>query len=155
MDIEAIVTRSEQDHVFVKVNEKPGGCGRCHESGGCSSGALTQIFRRHGCREFRLRNDIGARVGDKVKVSLADGVTLQASLVVYLLPVLCILVGAWIGTWLAGESGSDALATTGAIAGFLLSLVLVALYRRRHAANVLAQPVLSRIDSRGDACLHR
>ena len=144
MDIEAIVTRTEQDHVFVKVNEQPGGCGRCHESGGCSSGALTQIFRSRSCREFRLPNDIGAREGDKVMVSLADGVTLKAALAVYMLPVLCILLGAWVGTWLAGPAGSDRLATLGAVTGFVVSLVLVAVYRRRHAANAMGQPVLSR-----------
>lgn len=144
MDIEAIVTRTDQDHVFVKVNEQPGGCGRCHEEGGCSSGALTQIFRSRNCREFRLPNNIGARDGDKVMVSLADGVTLKAALAVYMLPVVCILLGAWLGTWLAGPSGSDRLATLGAVTGFIVSMVLVAVYRRRHAANAMAQPVLSR-----------
>lgn len=145
MDIEAVVTRTEEGHAFVKVSENPGGCGRCHEEGGCSTGVLTQIFKRQSCREFRLPNDIGARQGDRVLVSLEDGATLKAALAVYMLPVVCVLAGAWIGTWLDGGRGSDLMATVGACAGFVVSLFLVGVYRRRHAAGTLGRPVLSQL----------
>ena len=45
MDQEAIVARVEGDHAYVEVGGTGGGgCGRCHETGGCQSGGLGQLF---------------------------------------------------------------------------------------------------------------
>lgn len=144
MDIEAIVTGLDRDHALIKVSENPGGCGRCGEPGGCSTGVLTQIFRKQSCQIFRVPNDIGAREGDKVMVSVADGVTLQTALAVYFVPVLLVILGAWIGTALAPENAGDARALIGAGLGLVVSLVFLGWYKQRQAGLGHSQPVLTR-----------
>lgn len=143
MEIDAIVSRTEEGFAYVKINEKPGGCGRCHESGGCASGALTQVFKRQECREFRLPNDIGAHPGETVRVSLPDGMTLRAAFWVYVLPLLGLLLGAGWGAWLDAGRG-DLRTLLGALSGFALAILFAILYRRRHQGGV-SQPSLSRI----------
>lgn len=140
MEMQAEVTGVEEGYVLVKVSGE-GGCGRCNETGGCNSGVLTQIFGRKSCRIFRLPNAIGAAVGDQVVLSVADGVTLKTALAVYMVPVLMVLLGAALGTWW-GE-GQDLPALAGLLAGLLLSVAFVALFRRRMVAQG-SGPMLAR-----------
>ena len=142
MEMQAEVTAVDGGYVLVKVSEHGGGCGRCNEAGGCNSGVLTQVFGRKSGRVFRLENSIGARAGDRVVVSLGDGVTLTTALVVYMIPVLLLILGAWLGTWLGG--GEDLPAGLGAGLGFLMALGFVALFRQRMAADGASLPVLAR-----------
>lgn len=140
MEQEAIVARVEGDQVYIEVGRDGSGCGRCHEAGGCRSGLFSQMFRL-GPRQFRMANSIGAAPGDRVVVRMAEGATLRAALLVYLVPVIFLVAGAFFGTAL-GE-GSDAVAVVGALLG-LAGGVLVGFVLRRGAAGEAAQPVLVR-----------
>lgn len=142
MEMQADVTAVEGGFAQVKVSGG-GGCGRCHEAGGCRSGVLTQFFGRNTEQSFRLPNAIQARVGERVVLSVQDGLTAKTALMVYIVPVLGVLFGAAVGMGLAGHSG-DAPALLGAGAGLLLSLLLVARFRRHAARNAQFQPVMVR-----------
>lgn len=141
MDQEAIVARIEGDHAYVEVGSS--GCGRCHETGGCQSGILGQLFSGKP-RQFRIANRIGAVPGDRVVVSVAGGATLHATLLIYILPVLFLLLGAVAGTTL-GEN-SDAAAALGALAGLAIG-VLAGLTLRQARIGRIAEPVLIRRSS--------
>jgi len=141
MEMQAEVLAVEGAHVLVKVSEHGGGCGRCNEAGGCNSGVLTQVFGRRAGREFRLQNSIGAAIGDRVVVSLQDGVTLKTSLAVYMVPVLLVILGAALGTALdKGDLGAG----LGAGLGLAAALVFVAHFRRRMAGDESSHPILTR-----------
>lgn len=143
MDQEVIVTRVEGDHAYVEVGAT--GCGHCHETGGCQSGILGQIFSRKP-RQFRIANRIGAEPGERVVVRLADGETLRAALLTYVLPVLSLLLGAIAGTALGEAGNNDASAALGALAG-LAGGVLAGLTLRRSRIGKITEPVIIRRSS--------
>lgn len=142
MDQEAIVARVEGDHAFVEVDGAGAGCGRCHETGGCQSSILGQLFRSKP-RLFRIANPIGAVPGDRVIVRVAEGAALRAALLIYALPVLFLLLGAAFGTALGDEGSNDAAAALGALAGLSVG-VLSGLTLQRAPIGKVAKPVLLR-----------
>jgi sigma-E factor negative regulatory protein RseC len=68
-------------------------------------------------------------IGDTVEIDVPDDVILQASVMVYLVPLLMLIVGMFLGSWLSpGDPG--------AIFGGLLGLLAGAGIVRWHAAHV-------------------
>ncbi|MCK6383570.1 MAG: SoxR reducing system RseC family protein [Rhodocyclaceae bacterium] len=139
MEQEAIVAGIEGEYAYVQL-DVGGGCGRCHETGGCQSGILGQLFGSQP-RRFRISNRIGAKPGDRVLVRVADGVPLRVAMLTYLLPALFLLFGAATGTALRGDS--DAWAALGALTGLVIG-VLAGLTFRRSLMDALPEPVLVR-----------
>ncbi len=92
-------------------------CGDCAGKSSCSTmGAWTE-------RALRLRsaNAIGARVGDRVEVEVADRHLLIASLLLYGLPLLALFTGGGLVMWIAVRMGFSAdggflLGATGGVA---------------------------------------
>ncbi len=145
MDQDAVVARVEGDHVYVEVGGTGAGCGRCHEAGGCQSSILGQLFSSKP-RQFRMANRIGAVPGDHVVVRVAEGATLRAALLTYLLPVLFLILGAVAGTALGDAASSDTETALGALAGFVIG-VLSGLTLRKARFGRIAEPVLIRRSS--------
>lgn len=114
-ETEATVVALQGDEAVVRT-EKQGGCGRCHEPGGCGGQSLSQMFCAKP-REYALLNTIAAEVGDKVVLGVPDGVLNRTALLAYVLPVVGVLLGAIGGRALAG---SDSAAVVGAAVGLLL-----------------------------------
>ncbi len=141
MDQEAIVARVEGDQAYVEVGEGAG-CGRCHEAGGCQSGVLGQLFR-FGPRHYRIANSIGAVPGDHVIVQVASGSTLRAAMLIYVLPMVCLLLGAVAGTAVGGDGDNDAAAAMGALLGLAVG-ILSGIVVRRCAIGRVGDPVLVR-----------
>ncbi|MEZ5616289.1 MAG: SoxR reducing system RseC family protein [Rhodocyclaceae bacterium] len=139
MDQEATVARLKGDHAYVEVGGN-GGCGRCHEAGGCQSGLLGQLFSAKP-RQFPIANHIGAMPGDRVVVRVAEGAALRAALMTYILPIFFLLLGAAVGA-ATGRNG-DAWTALGALAGLAVG-VLAGLTFRRARVGKIAEPVLVR-----------
>lgn len=143
MEQEAVVARVAGKHVYLVVGG--GGCGHCHETGGCQSGILGRLFRSEP-RQFRMLNSIGAAPGDHVLVRVAEGATFRAALLTYFLPVLLLLLGAIAGNAI-GEAGNGDVATAlGALCGFAFG-VLSALTLRNTGIGRIEDPVLVRRSS--------
>lgn len=105
-----------------------GGCGHCDSEGGCGSGTLTKVFCGDKPRQFKVRNDVSAKIGDEIQVSIPDGVLLRGAIKMYVLPLILLLAGGIAGVGMAGESaGRDAYAAAGAVVGLLLGFVLARL----------------------------
>ncbi len=115
MRAQGVVSRVEGGYAWVDVSVS-GGCGRCHEAGGCGGVNLARPFGLTR-RELRLLNDIDALPGDPVGVVVEDGVPLRAALLTYGGPILGVLAGAALGTALASGANADLLAVLGAGAG--------------------------------------
>lgn len=114
----AIVERLEGDQVWVRVSEQAGGCGRCHEPGGCRSVKIAHLFKPP-TESFCLPNSIGARPGDPVLISIDDGAPLRAALASYALSAVLMVVGGAIGALAC--STADLAVLAGALAGLLLA----------------------------------
>ncbi len=145
LETRAVVTRLEGTEALVEAVQG-GGCGQC-SAGGCGSGKLSQVFCVHP-RQFRVRNDIHAAVGEEVQVAVADGTVLRSALILYGLPLLLLFGGALCGAhWLGGIAGRDAGAAVGAVGGLLAGLVLARLIASRQRTVFAASPVISRCES--------
>jgi sigma-E factor negative regulatory protein RseC len=134
---EAVVVRVEGGQAFVEVG-RDGGCGRCHETGGCQNGILGQLFGSRP-RLYRIANGIGAMPGDRVVVGIAEGATLRAAVLTYVLPLSGLLTGAVAASTMVADG--DAPAVLGAIVGLAIGVLAgLTLY----GIGGIAQPVLLR-----------
>jgi positive regulator of sigma E activity len=70
--------------------------------------------------ESRVANPIGAEPGDLVKVHLSSDKFLTGAAILYLLPVIVLLIGAFTGVWLAKIYGFTEI--SGSISGALAGL---------------------------------
>lgn len=140
MEQEAVIARVAGKHAFLEVGG--GGCGQCHETGGCQSGVLGRLFGGKP-RQFRILNSIGAVPGDHVIVRVAEGATLLAALLAYVLPVLSLLVGAIAGNAIGDGGNGDVATALGALSGFAVG-VLSGLTLRKTGIGRIEGPALVR-----------
>lgn len=111
---------------WAEVEVEQGGCGRCHEPGGCGGQNLTQMM----CSKphvYRVDNPDGARVGEQVALLIEASVLGRSAGLAYVLPVLGLIVGALLGTRFGGDLGGMA----GGGAGLVFSWLALRLYARR------------------------
>ena len=108
-----IVSAIDGDYAVVETGQ--GGCGRCHEKGGCGGANIGQMFCT-APKNWRVLNPRGAKVGEQVRIAVGEGAVSSTAMLVYVLPLVLLFSGALLGTLLAAESG--------AIAGALVGLVL-------------------------------
>ena len=104
--IHAVVRSLEGRNAVVETEQ--GGCGRCHEKGGCGGQQLTQMFC-NGKKIFQVDNAIGAAVGDRVTIAVAPGSVRRTANLAYVLPLIATIVGAALGALSAIMGGAVAL----------------------------------------------
>lgn len=133
--VRATVRMLDGDEALVDVEQ--GGCGRCHEEGGCGGQQLTQMFCS-GPKHYRVANPSGAQVGDQVTVAIAAGSVRKTANLAYGLPLTATIAGAAIGTQINGDFG--------AIFGSLIGIVGAIVYIRHRAqakgGNLATRPYI-------------
>ncbi len=150
LETRATVVQLEGSDAIVEAKQG-GGCGHCSSEGGCGSGKISQLFCTQP-RRFRVRNGIGAQVGDEVQVSVADGVLLRSALTLYGLPLLLLLGGGLMGAQYPADAASrDALAAVGAGAGLLIGFVLAKRIASEQLAISSVAPSIVRCKNIGDS----
>jgi len=115
---DAVVVEVSDSVVWVEVPGRAPACGSCKSTDVCQDSLLGISA---GPRRYRLENLIGARVGDHVQLTVADGTLWSASLASYVLPVLLAIGGAAIGQSMAGDSW----AVAGTVIGLGCGLALL------------------------------
>lgn len=118
----AHVVAVEGDSAWVET-ERRSSCGSCAAKG-CGTGALSKVL---GARKQRMkvRNPVGARVGDSVVLGIEERALLLGSLMVYILPLIAMLGGGLLGEVLAPQWGLEAegpsllFGALGLVGGFL------------------------------------
>jgi sigma-E factor negative regulatory protein RseC len=131
--IRAVVRLVDAGEAVVEVEQ--GGCGRCHEKGGCGGQHLTQMFCS-GPRQYRVDNAIGAAPGDRVTVAVSAGSLRRSANLAYGLPVLALIGGAVMGGGLAGDGG----AMIGGVVGLVLAFAWVVKTSGQGAGNTENRP---------------
>lgn len=117
-EVEGVVKSVEGRMAQVEV-ARSSGCGRCHEPGGCGGG------EQQVCRNvYRLANDVDAKAGDEVWVSVSEGSVLKAALLAYGVPGASMFLGAVLATV---TLGGDLSAFGGALLGLMFGYALLRL----------------------------
>lgn len=136
--IQAVVRQVDGQEAVVEV--EAGGCGRCHEKGGCGGQQLTQMFCS-GPRTYRVENSVGAKVGERVAVAVSAGSVRRTANLAYGLPLAAAIIGAAAGTGLHGDAGG----MIGAALGLLTSFLYIRFRARRDPGNLAGHPhIISR-----------
>ncbi|MBY5963163.1 SoxR reducing system RseC family protein [Marinobacter nauticus] len=127
------------DQVWVQTI-RTSACQSCSARSGCGQRALAAVSGGRA-NQVLVDNSVGARVGDEVVIGLDEQSLLNASLIIYGLPlVLMVLASVMAHTWAAG---SDLGAIAGAVAGLGVGFWLV--QRWQAGAGDRYQPRLLRI----------
>ena len=136
--IRAVVRTVNDGQAVVEVEH--GGCGRCHEKGGCGGQHLTQMFCS-GPKTYRVDNLVAASVGEHVTVAIAAGSVRHTANLAYGVPLLATLIGAVVGT----QIGGDLAAMAGAGIGLVLSVAYVRFHSWGDSGNFTERPhIISR-----------
>ena len=122
-EVQALVRALDGDLALVEI--QGGGCGRCHEEGGCGGHHLTQSLCTTP-KSYSVHNQAGAKVGDVVTVRISARSLFWSATLAYVFPILALLFGAFLGM----RFGGDHAAMLGG--GFGLALVWLLV---RHAVR--------------------
>ncbi len=126
----AVVISTNQGHAWVK-SEDNSTCHSCSSSAGCSS--TSHFFTESNTEPSKMlvANPFHAKPGDHVIVGLPSDGLLKSSLLAYLLPLISLLVFAFLGNelfiWFSGngEFGAILLGIAGLFAGLRFSNTVV------------------------------
>lgn len=132
------VTETQDDGRATVVAEKGQGCGSCSAVAQCHGGRAPRTERTTAI------NQAGAKVGDRVTLTVSSGTILSRMAVLYLLPVAGMLAGAFTGTTMASDA-NDSYSILLGLAGFVTGFVISVLISRIWSARRPVLPVISRI----------
>ncbi|RLK50308.1 RseC/MucC-like positive regulator of sigma(E) [Alkalispirillum mobile] len=138
---EAMVLAREEGNAWVEVRRQST-CSGCAASAGCGTGALGR-WLPGGTTRLRVVDPIGVQPGQRVLLAIPDGAVLRGSALLYLVPLLCLLVGALAGEQLSAGLGlnGDGLAILGGVLGLVAGFGAA---RRLGRRNPVDQPRLVR-----------
>jgi sigma-E factor negative regulatory protein RseC len=135
----ATIIALENDCVWVETLRQ-GSCSSCSASAGCGQGLMSKMLpgREHYIRALIEQQQLqGLAIGQTVAIEVPDAQILEASAVVYLVPLVLLIAGAMLGTWvLPGDAG----AISGAVLGLLLGAVIVRWHARVKRNDQRFQP---------------
>jgi len=112
---EGIVKEIKGNKAIVKV-ERSAACKHCSARGSCGMDLESQEVL------IEVENRLHAKVGDKVELSVPSGSLLKMAILVYILPILSLLLGAYEGGRLALKLSLSP--STGSILGALILLII-------------------------------
>lgn len=125
MSIERTTVRAivrSLDGNLAQVEVEHGGCGRCHETGGCGGQQLTQMFCGSP-KTYQVENAIGATVGDRVTIGIVAGSVSRSANLAYILPLAATIAGAATGSSFGGDFGAMIGAGIGLSFAFLVVIL--------------------------------
>ena len=143
---EKAIVLSSADGVARVETQRTATCGGCSAKAGCGTAMLTRVF---GNRRTRLQvlNPVDAKPGDRVIIGIDEKILVKASLILYMLPLMALLLGAGAGQFgaqgvnlLSQEQGS----ILGGSAGLLAGLYWVRLKSHRVQADDVYRAVILR-----------
>jgi sigma-E factor negative regulatory protein RseC len=141
----ATVTQVGDGFAWVET-QRQSACGACAARKGCGTATLAKVLGQRQ-RHVRAINCIGAHVGDRVVIGLAEGALLQGSVAVYLVPLLAMMLAAGLGEMLAtnlGVQGTEAMAVALGLLGMAVGVLWVRAFARRVEGDERYQPTLIR-----------
>jgi sigma-E factor negative regulatory protein RseC len=122
----AIVTGVVDDLAMIQM-QRQSACSHCELSRGCGTGALGRLLG-HRSRPLTISNKYSFKTGDRLVIGMPDKAFLNASLLIYGLPLLGMMAGGLLAQWLFGKS--EMVTIILAISGFACALAYLAYIAR-------------------------
>jgi sigma-E factor negative regulatory protein RseC len=133
----ATVVALESDALWVETIQKTA-CEACVAQKGCGTRVLSKLTgKTNRIRVLANRSCADLKIGQDVSIGIPEDVIVKGSMLVYILPVLCAVIGAWLG----GSSG-DLVSIASALSGLLLGGLIVSLQSNKARNDLRYQPVL-------------
>lgn len=133
-----VVTESDGNIVKIRL-QRHVACEAC--------GSASTCFPTGGVQPLiEAVNEVGASVGDVVKLERAGSKRLGASFLVFGVPLIAMLIGTYVGYAASGENASDGSAV-GALAGIALGMLLVHFISNLKSTAARLRPVAREIIS--------
>ena len=126
-------------------------CGSCSVSKGCGTSLLAKVVGRK-FTHFQAENSINAKVGDTVVVGIAEDALLKGSMMMYIVPVLCMLAFALLADYFLAEliQYRDLMVAAASIMGLVFgSLMSKSYFDRQSSVKRFAPVVLRKIIEHG------
>lgn len=147
-----IIERVENDWAWVRTT-RSGACASCDHKDHC------QMVEGSDHMIVKAVNAVGARVGDEVELYLDPRVRFKSIFMVYVLPVIGLMVGAFSAEALSTRLGVSVKLAMPllSIGGFLLAYLLTRRFAGRLAARNQLNPIIRRVRRRsplGAGCPH-
>jgi sigma-E factor negative regulatory protein RseC len=131
MEEKAVVVEVKGRSVRLEI-ERNSACKTCQT---CSSGQGRAMF-------IMVKNEVGAKKGDRVNLEINSTSVLRGAFLIYLLPSLGLILGTLLTSQVTGSVVMEAL---GSIAGFTISIILVCFYLRKIELKGSFIPRITRI----------
>lgn len=138
----AVVAKIEHNQVWVESKPKHG-CGGCLQKNSCSTSVLDKFIKK---RSIAVDCDIEIKTGDEVVIGISEGILIKASLLLYMLPLLVmVLCGAVAEAFLpSGYEYADLVIAGTAISALLLSLWAISKLQHSFFYTFFSRPVVIR-----------
>ena len=130
IEVRARVVSVDGDFALIET-QRESACGHCQQQSGCGTSLLSRFV---GNRQSHLRvlNPVNAGPGDSVMLGLNERALTSASVTLYLLPLLALIIAAIAGHFLASWFGLNSTEPVSIIGG-LLGLITGLLLARKRA----------------------
>jgi sigma-E factor negative regulatory protein RseC len=121
-----IVQEIKKRYAVIKV-QRSAACDKCSSNGSCER-TSNDVF-------VEVDNDMNAKEGDLVELSMPEGALLKISFLVYFLPIISLLLGAFLGKALADslKTSPTALSVSGGL--LFMGIEFYYLIRRSKSAK--------------------
>lgn len=112
-----VVTKQDANTVWVQTESKTS-CNSCQVNSSCGTGIISKAFSE---RSFitPMLNTLNAEVGDQVEVGIHENLVVKASFWVYLLPLLMMIIFAFVSNSLFDQS-KELVQIMSAVLGFIV-----------------------------------
>lgn len=130
-------------HITVRVDRKSA-CESCQMKAGCGQKLVNDNSQKK-CIEFELNNEVNAQVGDRVTLAIPESSFMQASIVMYVIPLILMIVGAVLAESYFSFSDGGALLLS--IFGFILGLFIARKFARTRKDDPNFQPHIIAVES--------
>lgn len=126
--------------------ETSSGCSSCSANQGCGTASLARFFGQRKQQHF-AHNPLNAQPGDRVIMGLQEKALVSGSILMYLLPLICMIVGAILfSSWVIVPGlDADATASLGLGVGLVLGLGLTRWLSHRMRKQLY--PIIMRIQT--------
>ncbi len=124
---EGIVERILKQKAVVRIQQSSK-CATCDSRDSCDVSSDKKIL-------IEVANDLQAKIGDLVEISMPENSLLQLSMLVYLLPIIALIAGALVGENMAGHLNTDPNLTAVFSGGAAMALVFIILRWLDHSTD--------------------